>query len=289
MKQILIAGCGDIALRVARLLKTRCRLYGLARRVEHFAGLRAAGIIPVPGDLDDIRSLSRIAGLADAILHFAPPAAESAGDTRTRNLLAALSHGRLPKRLIYISTSGVYGDCGGALVSETHPLHPQTARAQLRMDAEQKIRAWANRNHVNASILRAPGIYAADRLPQERLRAGAPAITHEEDSHTSHIHADDLARIVVAAMRHARPNRVYHASDDSKMKMGDYFDAVADACDLPRPPRLPRAEAAHSVSPMLWSFMNESRRLANKRMKKELKVRLRYPTVADALASSKKT
>mgnify|MGYP003385103097 CR=1 FL=1 len=285
MKRIIIVGCGDIALRVSRLLKTRYHLFGLVRRSDRFAQLRAAGFTPLPADLDDRRSLHGLAGLADVVLHFAPPPNQGEYDTRTRNLLAALSRGSLPKRLIYISTSGVYGDCGGAHVSETYPLNAQTARARRRVDAEQQIRRWAKRNHVNASILRVPGIYAADRLPLARLRAGTPAIAASEDGYTNHIHADDLAHIVVAALHHAKPNRVVHASDDSELKMGEYFDAVADAHGLPRPPRLPRAEVERSVSPALWSFMNESRRLSNRRMKNELKVQLQYPAVADALAS----
>lgn len=297
MKRILIVGCGDIAMRVAPLLRGRYRLFGLVRHAERSAELRATGIIPLAGDLDNRASLARIGGLADIVLHFAPPPSgthlknndrRSHGiDTRTRNLLAALSRGTLPKRLIYISTSGVYGDCGGADVSETHPLNPQTARARLRANAEQQIRGWAKHSPVNANILRVPGIYADDRLPLERLRVRTPAIIREEDSYTSHIHADDLARIVLAALRYAKPNRVYHASDDSRMKMGDYFDAVADAHGLPRPPRLPHAEVERNVPPALWSFMNESRRLSNERMKKELKIKLRYPTVVDALASIK--
>ena len=318
MNRILIIGCGDIAMRVAPLLQARYRLFGLARRTEHFAELRAAGIIPLRGNLDNPASLARIVGLADVVLHFAPPSSTDKSplrppfskwgtlgargmlrspnltrgarrgfefaDHRTRNLLAALSRGASPKRLIYISTSGVYGDCGGAPVNETHPLNPQTARAQRRIDAEQQIRRWAKRNGVQASILRVPGIYAANRLPLDRLRTGTPAIAQAEDSYTNHIHADDLARIVVAALRNGKPNRVYHAADDSEMKMGEYFDVVADAYGLPRPPRLPRAEVEHSVSTGLWSFMNESRRLTNGRMKKELKLRLRYPTMRDGLA-----
>ncbi len=283
-------------MRVAPLLRRRYRLFGLARHAERSAELRAAGISPLPGDLDDRDSLAHIAGLADIVLHFAPPSGTRLKndhhgrpgiDTRTRNLLAALSHRTLPKHLVYISTSGVYGDCGGAETSETHRPNPQTARAQLRADAERQIRGWAKRNHVSASILRVPGIYANDRLPLERLRAGTPAIIREEDSYTSHIHADDLARVVLAALRHAKPNRVYHASDDSRMKMGDYFDAVANAHCLPRPPRMPRAEVERNVPPALWSFMNESRQLSNERMKKELEVKLQHPTVIDALASIK--
>lgn len=273
----------------------------------------------MPGDLDGRHSLNRLAGLAHTVLHFAPPPpAEKSPlhpplatggnqgersldhsppfakggqggfaviDTRTRNLLSALSRSIPPKRLIYISTSGVYGDCGGAQVSETHPLNPQTARAYLRVDAEQQIRAWAKHNGVHASILRVPGIYAADRLPLDRLRAGTPAIVAEEDSYTNHIHADDLARCVVAAMRHAKPNRVVHTSDDSDLRMGEYFDAVSDAFGLAHAPRISRAEAQHVLSPMLLSFINESRQLTNERMKKELKVKLLYHTVADTLAS----
>lgn len=298
MRRLLMVGCGDVALRTLPLLLPHYRVYALLRDPARHAKWRARGAIPLAGDLDDRAGLARIAGLADAVLHFAPPASGksplppfgeggqggfTAADTRTRNLLAALSLGTLPKRLIYISTSGVYGDCGGATVSETRPIHPQTVRGQLRADAERQIREWARRNQVSASILRVPGIYAADRLPLERLRSGTPAILAEEDSYTNHIHADDLARIATAALHLGKPNRVYHASDDCELKMGDYFDAVADAYKLPRPSRLPRVAIECSVSPALWSFMNESRRLLNRRMKIELRIRLRYPTVASML------
>ncbi|MEJ1959916.1 MAG: SDR family oxidoreductase [Nitrosomonadales bacterium] len=299
MNRILIIGCGDIAMRIAPLLKSRYHLFGLVRRIERFNELREAGITPLFGDLDDRNSFARIAGLADIVLHFAPPPPGTPSlrpplatsiqeksalvDFRTRNLLAILSNGKLPRRIIYISTSGVYGDCGGTEVHETRRLNPQTVRAQRRVSAEAQIRKWSKHNGVKASILRVPGIYAEDRLPLERLRAGIPAIVQNEDSHTNHIHADDLARIIVAALHNGKSNRVYHTSDDSQLKMGNYFDSVADAFRLPRPPRLPREEVKSIVSPMLWSFMNESRRLTNDRMKKELKVRLRYPTVTEAL------
>ena len=297
MDRILIAGCGDIALRVARLLSPRSRLYGLVRNPAYFAKLREAGIVPLLGDLDDRHSLQRVTGLCNTVLHFAPPpAAERTAsastpkqqaaltDTRTCHLLAALSKGRLPQRLIYISTSGVYGDCKGEIVDETHNTHAQNARAKLRVDAENQIRRWARRNRVHASILRVPGIYAADRLPVERLKKATPTIVETEDGYTNHIHADDLARCVVAALQHAQPNRIYHTVDDSRMKMGAYFDAVAKAFDLPPVPRITRNEAQKILSPVLLSFMNESRRLSNQRMKRELKMVLSYPTVAHALA-----
>lgn len=286
MKRILIVGSGDVALRSLPLLIPRYRVYALLRNPAHRAQLRALGAVPVIGDLDDRASLKPLAGLADAVLHLAPPPLNGATDTRTRNLLAALSRGTPPKKLVYISTSGVYGDCGGAWVSEVWPLKAQSPRAQRRVDAERRVRAWARRNHVNACILRVPGIYAGDRLPLERLHVGSPAIRAHEDSYSNHIHADDLARICVAALHRGAAGRVYHATDDDQMKMGDYFDAVADAHGLPRPPRMSRAEVRAAVSPVMWSFMAESRRLSNRRLKRELRVRLHYPTVADFLGSA---
>jgi nucleoside-diphosphate-sugar epimerase len=253
MNRILIVGCGDIAMRVARLLRARYRLFGLVRNPLRVSEMRAAGIVPLTGDLDEPHSLHRLGGLAHTVLHFAPPPAAmgcgSVTDTRTRNLIAALSHGRLPQRLIYISTSGVYGDCSGAVVAETRPLHAQSPRAKLRVDAENRIRNWAMHCGVHASILRVPGIYAADRLPLGRLKKGTPAIIDAEDGYTNHIHADDLARSVIAALRHARPNRAYHTSDDSQMKMGEYFDIVADAFALPHVPRVTRAVYERIATP----------------------------------------
>ena len=285
MNCLLIIGCGDVAMRAIPLLTRRYRVFALVRTPAYGARLRALGVLPLTGDLDNRAGLARIAGLADVVLHFAPPANSGTYDARTHNLLSALSRGALPKRLVYISTSGVYGDCGGATVNEVHPLDPQTARAQRRADAEKQIRNWAKHNRVKASILRVPGIYAADRLPLERLRAGTPAIAQQEDSYTNHIHADDLARIGIAALRYGKACRVYHVSDDSGLKMGDYFDAVADAYNLPHVPRISRAEAQRVLPESLLSFMNESCRLTNSRMKRELKVKLRYPTVADTLKS----
>jgi nucleoside-diphosphate-sugar epimerase len=244
-------------------------------------------VVPILGDLDDRASLARIAGLAHEILHFAPPPNVGTQDTRTRNLLSALSQGKPPRRLVYISTSGVYGDCAGEWISETHSLNAKTARALRRIDAERQVRAWANRNRVKVSILRVPGIYAADRLPLSRVQQGTPGIVAGEDGYTNHIHADDLARISVAALQRGKVCRVYHASDDSQLKMGEYFDSVADAFGLPRVPRISRAEAQRVLPETLLSFMNESRRLTNRRMKQELKVKLHYPTVADLLASIK--
>ncbi len=288
MKRILIVGSGDVALRALPWLTRRFRVFALTRTPEAGAVLRAAGATPVQGDLDERRSLKRLAGLADAVLHFAPPSPSGRGDPRTQRLLAAIGCGKsLPQRLVYISTTGVYGDCGGERVDESRPCNAQTARALRRVDAEHRLRDFCRRTGVRVAVLRAPGIYAADRLPLERLQRGDPVLVAEEDVHTNHIHAEDLARIACLALFRALPARVYNASDDSGIKMGDYFDAVADAFALPRPPRLGRAEIASRLSPLTLSFMGESRRLDNRRLKRELRLRLRYPTIAHGLRAAR--
>lgn len=287
MQKILIVGSGDVARRILSRLARRACVYALLRDAARAAEWRAAGAVPVLADLDDRGSLQRIAGLADVVLHLAPPPGEGRHDTRTRNLLAALGKAKsLPRQLIYVSTTGVYGDCGGAQINETRRLNPESARAGRRVDAERCLRDWGARTGVVVSILRAPGIYAADRLPLERLQKGTPALLGEDDGYTNHIHANDLAAACIAALRNGRGNRVYNVVDDSDLKMAEYFDRVADAFALPRPPRISRREAEKTLSPVQMSFMRESRRIGNQRLKKELKLRLAYPTVDVGIAES---
>ena len=289
MQKILIVGSGDVARRILPHLTGRYRVFALLRNAARVADWKRAGTQPLLADLDDASSLGRIAGLADVVLHLAPPPNVGQRDTRTKHLLAALSKGKsLPRCLIYVSTTGVYGDCGGAVIDETRRLNAESPRAGRRVDAEQTLRAWGTRNGVRVCILRAPGIYAADRLPLERLEKGLPALAAADDVFTNHIHAADLAAACVAALRHGQANRSYNVVDDTDLKMADYFDQVADAFTLPHPPRLSRAEASGIISPMQMSFMRESRRIGNRRIKQELKLRLAFPTVADGIADALK-
>jgi nucleoside-diphosphate-sugar epimerase len=268
MKRLLVVGFGDIARRAAPLL---------ASRYEIVRAARSDGF-----DLDRPETL--VLGRVDALLHLAPPPGEGDQDTRTANLLAALEKGRiLPRRVAYVSTSGVYGDCGGERVDESRPIAPQTPRARRRADAERRLALWCSSHVAQLVVLRVPGIYAADRLPLARLRAGTPVLRVEDDVYTSHIHADDLAAIASRALEDDALDGIYNASDDSQIMMGDWLDLVADRHGLPHPPRLPRAEVKAGVSAELYSFMSESRRLDNARLKRELGIRLRYPTVYEGL------
>jgi len=278
--RLLIIGCGDVGMRLLPLVRDRFRVFAVTSSAERCAELRAAGAVPVVADLDRPASLKRLKNLASHIVHLAPPPGQGPLDTRTRHLSAILPDGA---RLVYVSTTGVYGNCEGARIDETRPVAPRNARAVRRVDAERVLRHWARRSRSSLAIVRAPGIYARERLPLERLRLGTPALAEGDDVFTNHIHADDLARVVALALKRSVPGRIYNAVDDSEMKMAAYFDAVADAFGLARPPRLARTELAAQVSPQLMSFMSESRRIGNQRIKLELGVRLRYPNMEGAL------
>lgn len=288
-QRILIVGCGDVGLRVAAQLPSRIRLLALTSSAERVPALRARRITPLRGNLDDAASLRRLAGLATRVVHLAPPPSDPAAlrsDPRTLALLRALRLRGLPQSLVYGSTSGVYGDCQGEWVSETRRLNANTPRAQRRVHAEAHVRLWGRATATPVHILRIPGIYAPDReggTPRPRLLRGTPVLRAEDDVYTNHIHADDLARACLAALWRGKRQRISHASDDTQMRMGDYFDFAADLYQLPRPARLARSDAQAQLPAMQLSFMSESRRLDNTRLKRELRVRLRYPTVVQGL------
>ncbi len=286
-RRVLIVGSGDVAARAIPLLVRHARVFALVRRAEAAAPLRALGAQPLRADLDDARSLRRLAGIAPAVLHFAPPPDRGDGDPRSCRLVAALGRRSLPARLVYISTTGVYGDCGGASVPETRPLRAGTARAKRRIAAERTLRAFARRSGCQLAILRAPGIYAAERLSLARLERGDPVLHAGDDVFTNHIHADDLARLAIAALTRGGNCRAWNANDDSDLRMGEWYDRMADTFGLPRPPRATRREIERVLSPMMLSFMSESRRLDNTRLHRELRVQLRYPTVDAGLAHAR--
>lgn len=293
-ERVLIVGCGDVGQRAARALGggRRARLLALTSSPERCASLRCLGVTPLVGDLDDRVSLGRLAGVATRVLHLAPPPNQPGvlGDPRTRSLARALMQRSAPLALVYGSTTGVYGDQQGAWVSETTPVNPLSPRAFRRVDAEASVLGLGRVMGLRTTVLRIPGIYAPDReggTPRGRLERGTPVLHAQDDVFTNHIHADDLARGCVLALWRGQPQRRLNVCDDTDMKMGDYVDFAADLYGMPRPKRVSRAEAEAELPPMLLSFMKESRRLRNDRMKAELGLVLRYPTVREGLGSGR--
>lgn len=285
----MIIGCGDVGLRVAGLLPAKVKVLALTSSQHRLPELRGKGITPLLGNLDNLGTLGRLAGIATHVVHLAPPPnaeLQAVADPRTKVLLRALRRRSPLQKLVYGSTSGVYGDCQGQWVTENRQVNATTPRAQRRVDAEAEVRWFGRASGVPIHILRIPGIYAPDReggTPRARLLKGMPVLNTVDDVYTNHIHADDLARACLAALYRGKPQRITHASDDTDLKMGDYFDMAADLYGLARPLRLARADLKAQLPAMQVSFMSESRRLSNRRLKTELRVKLRYPTVRDGL------
>ena len=295
--RVLIVGCGDVGQRIAQQLQGHRqllhprgpRVLALTSNPEKAPLLLAQGITPLVANLDVMHSLRRLRGVAQRVVHMAPPPSQGDTDSRTAHLLRVLAQGQGLRCVVYGSTTGVYGDCHGAWLDETRRTNPSTPRARRRVDAEQRLLQLGKRRIARVQLLRIPGIYAPNReggTPRERLLKGLPVLQPQDDVFTNHIHADDLAQIAVAALWRGKPQRIYHACDDTQLRMGDYFDLAADLYGLPRPPRISRQQAQQRLPPVMLSFMQESRRLRNQRIKQELRVQLRWPTVTQGLVSA---
>lgn len=278
-----IIGCGSIGRRVATHYLGRGEpVRGLVRTPASALALERSGIPALALDLDT-DDLGPLTTGGERLFHFAPPPASGRQDPWTQRLADAFDRQGNPARVVYISTTGVYGDCAGDWIDEEHPVNPSTDRAWRRWDAEQTLRDWSRRSGVDLVILRVAGIYGPGALPLERIREGLPLVRPEDAPYTNRIHADDLVAVCVAAMEQGHEGGCYNVSDGHPSTMTDYFFRVADAARLPRPPTLPLAEATGHLSAGMLSYLRESRRLSNQRMLRELGVTLLYPTLAEGL------
>jgi len=284
LPDILIVGCGDIGVRVAQLEKQAGRkVSGLVRSEEGAERLRGHGIEPVMGTLDDLTSLSDLPTAGKLVCYFAPPTGGGPFDSRMRSFCQAVSTGPFPDKVVYMSTSGVYGDCGSEWVTEETPLNPQTSRAQRRVDAETTLQEWGREHSVPIVILRVTGIYGPGRLPLARIQQGHPVLREEESPPTNRIHADDLAVICVKAAEKAADGDIFNVSDGQPGTMTQYFNLVSELLDLPALPQVDMEEAKRVMNPMMLSYLTETRRMDNRKMIDQLGVTLSYPNLEAGL------
>lgn len=280
---MLIIGCGYIGERVARRLQEEGEpVTGVVRSQATAEHVGSLGIPVVRCDLDG-EHLPAGSTERQLVFYFAPPPSEGDEDTRMASFLDGLEDSGQPQRIVYISTTGVYGDCQGAWVDENHRVNPQVDRARRRWHAEQLLRSWAERFGGELVILRVAGIYGPGKLPLARLRKQTPMVAESDAPWTNRIHADDLVEVCLAAMRRAEDGEVFNVSDGEPGNMTDYFNRVADMMDLPRPPVISLAQAREELSPGLLSYLGESRRLDNTKLLRELGVTLRYPDLSSGL------
>jgi nucleoside-diphosphate-sugar epimerase len=286
MRDIVIAGCGYVGERLARqYLDVGESVIGLVRSQGGLGRLAAAGIQAERHDLAGTDPMPcSLAGVR--LFHLAPPPAHGTDDLHTRRLIASFDQAGHPRRLVYISTTGVYGDCDGAWVDEDWLTRPTLDRSLRRLDAEEQLRGWSREHGGELIVLRVAGIYGPGRLPLERLRRGLPLVRPEEAPYSNRIHVDDLIAVCVAAMERGRNGAIFNVSDGHPSTMTEYFMQLAEAAGLAPPPLVTMAEAAEQLSEGMMGYMSESRRLSNRRLREDLGVELRYPTLTQGLAQA---
>lgn len=284
MPKLLIVGYGDIGQRVARLaLASGFHVSAASRAIELKATEQEKGIELCAANLDRLGTLGQLPTKQSMVLYLAPPPPHGDTDPRIQMFCKSILKTELPAKIIYVSTSGVYGDCDGDLVDETRPPHPETDRAKRRLDAEQSFRTWGMSHGVPIITLRVAGIYGPGRMPMDRIEKGGPVLRKEQSPYSNRIHADDLARVCLAAVQKGTDGAIYNVCDGEESTMTDYFMAIAEFFNLPAPPEISMAEAQTQLSPEMLSYLLESRRLDNSRMLERLGIDLLYPDLKSGL------
>ncbi len=287
MGRVFIVGCGYVGKRIAALCRERGDgVAALCRKDESCRELERLGIAPVPGDLDYPETLRGMPTAGAEVYYCAPPPGGGITEPRVQAFCNGIPEGCEPARIVYLSTTGVYGDCEGGVVTEETPVRPETTRARRRVHAEETFSAWGAERGVPVIVLRVPGIYGPLRLPIPMLQMGQPVLRREESPFTNRIHADDLAAICLAAAARCTTGGLFNVGDGQESTMTDYFNAVADAAGLPRPRQVTREEARQVMHPLMLSYFSESRRVGTEKMRRELGVTLRYPTLEEGLRAS---
>ncbi len=283
--QVTIIGCGDIGESVVKiLLAKKCGVNLLVRSSARREYLEKYGVDISQIDLDR-EDMSQLKTAAKRVIWLAPPPQSGCREPRVQRWLQSLNHGALPEKIVYISTSGVYGDCGGAWVDESRPVNPQADRSKRRVDAERQIEAWCQQHQVPYVILRVAGIYGEGRWPLARIKRGDPVVAPQEAAFSNRIHQDDLAQACVAALLRDGAQGIINVSDGQPSTMSDYFQQIAKAFCLPELQEITLSEALQQLSPAMLSYVTESRRIDNRKMVKLLALKLKYPTLEDALGA----
>ena len=282
-----IIGCGDVGSRVAiQAAEKAVKVCAVSRGAKFPHDPSIPGIQFMVGDLDDPASLSGLNLQGSHLLYAAPPPGGGVTDTRVRNFLSALQPGSEPVKIVYVSTTGVYGDCGEETVTEERPVNPANHPAKRRWDAEEAFRVWGAEKGVPVVILRVSGIYGPGRVPLQRITAREPLLNEHEAGYTNRIHADDLAEVCLKALEASEAGEIFNVCDGEVSKMTDYFNAITDLLSLPRLPQVSLAEARKVMSPLMLTYMTESRKISNRKMLEKLGITLKYPTMRAGLKAS---
>jgi len=282
---LLIAGCGDVGSKVAKIaVQQGMAVTAFARSGDRAAALQ--GITLLTGSLDDQDHPPLLPTKGVEVIYLIPPPGGGIRDSRVSTFLQNIKEGDEPSKIVYLSTTSVYGDCGDRLIDETWPVNPANHTARRRCDAEEQFRAWCAVRHIPLIILRVSGIYGPGRLPLQRIQNREPLLDATISGYTNRIHSEDLAEICLKALERGDDGDIFNVSDNEISKMNDYFNLITDMLGVERLPQVGLDEARRVMSPLMFGYMTESRRIDSSRMFSKLGVKLKYPTLLEGLKAS---
>lgn len=285
--QSVILGCGEVGRRLVKALLLQGysadNIIGFVKSSQSMELCAQLGVIGLRFNLDKLgRDLS--ACNDSSVYYMVAPQKTGETDLRSEAVINHMSdRGIRPKKVVLISTTGVYGDCNGEWVTELSETKPQTERGKRRLNSEQQWLHWGKLSNVPVVVLRVPGIYANSRLPRERIAQKIPVVRPEECGFTNRIHADDLALMCVAAMRKANAGEVFNATDGVPGKISEYLTEAAKVLGLESPPEISMDEGQSILSSGMLSYLSESRKISNDKILRILNFDLRYPDFREGI------
>lgn len=287
MKKIFIVGCGYIGERIARAYSaTGDDVTCMVRSPEHGAQLQSAGFTTLISGLDDKSAIAPLDLTGRVLFYLVPPPGGGIIDSRARNFIDIALQSASPDKIVYMSATSVYGEIDGRVVTEETVPHPDSAMGKRRLDAETAFRDYGKAAGVPVVVLRVSGIYGPGRLPLMQISQGHPLLNEDEAGPSNRIHADDLTAVSVAAAELGFDGDVFNVSDGNPSSMTSYFNACADALNLPHQPQVPLSEARLVMSPLMYSYVSQSRVIDNKKMLERLNIQLGYSSLEEGLAAS---
>jgi len=280
----IIIGCGDLGKRIAKQLINRHEaVLATSHQESSQKILHNFGIQTISADLDTANSLSNINFQHANVYYLLPPPSDGISDTRMSNFITTISHNLAPRRIVYISTTGVYGDAQGEWITEKQPANPQTNRGKRRLDAEQQLISFCAQSSCEYNILRVSGIYCLNKLPLERLKAGVKALDLTIAPSSNRIHAKDLTTICLHTMRGNSCNQIFNAADGKPSSITDYFIKVANTFNLPQPQQISWQDAQTEVSSAMLSYLAESKKISIEKIKETFNFEPQYPDLETGL------
>jgi len=283
-----IIGCGHIGVRVSQLLRQQnIKISATSHNENSKQHLTSIGIRVFSANLDEVSSLKNLPLQYADIFYFAPPAASGDTDQRISHFLSALEKKAPPRRIVYISTTGVYGNQNGEWITEKTPTAPHNARSKRRLSAEIQIRDFCYRRKTQYMILRVAGIYDTKKLPLEKINAGVKVLKTDIAPASNRIHAADLADICIAAMQSTHSNEIFNIADGNPSSISDYFIQTAKIFKLTPPQEINWEQAKKKLSPEMLSYLSESKKIDATYVQKKLGVALQYPDLNSGLIACK--